>query len=215
MSGSPDDDRVLVEVADRLATVTLNRPGKLNAIDFETYEILERLSAELSGRDDVGAVVLTGAGRAFSAGADLSQFADNMDFDDPHAVRERLQYVGSVVAKWVHLDKPTVAAVNGIALGGGANLALCCDLLLMREDAAIGQSYVQRGLSVDMGGPGFCHGSSAARGPRSSRCWEISSRPPTPCRSVWPTAASRSRSGRRPSPIGGAAWPPGRGAHSG
>jgi enoyl-CoA hydratase/carnithine racemase len=155
VSAAPDDDRVLVEVADRLATVTLNRPSKLNAIDFETYEILERLSAELSGRDDVGAVVLTGAGRAFSAGADLSQFADNVDFDDPHAVRERLQYVGSVVAKWVHLDKPTVAAVNGIALGGGANLALCCDLLLMREDAAIGQSYVQRGLSVDMGGTWF------------------------------------------------------------
>jgi enoyl-CoA hydratase/carnithine racemase len=146
VSGSPDD-RVLVEVADRLATVTLNRPGKLNAIDFETYEILERLSAELGGRDDVGAVVLTGAGRAFcGAGADLSQFADNVNFDDPHAVRELLQYVGSVVAKWVHLDKPTVAAVNGIALGGGANLALCCDMLLMREDAAIGQSYLQRGL---------------------------------------------------------------------
>jgi enoyl-CoA hydratase/carnithine racemase len=145
VSGSPDD-RVLVEVADRLATVTLNRPGKLNAIDFETYEILERLSAELGGRDDVGAVVLTGAGRAFCAGADLSQFADNVNFDDPHAVRELLQYVGSVVAKWVHLDKPTVAAVNGIALGGGANLALCCDMLLMREDAAIGQSYLQRGL---------------------------------------------------------------------
>jgi enoyl-CoA hydratase/carnithine racemase len=63
--------------------------------------------------------------------------------------------VGSVVAKWVHLDKPTVAAVNGIALGGGANLALYCDMLLMREDAAIGQSYVQRGLSVDMGKPAF------------------------------------------------------------
>jgi enoyl-CoA hydratase/carnithine racemase len=154
VSASPHD-RVLVEVADRLATVTLNRPGKLNAIDFETYEILERLSAELGGRDDVGAVVLTGAGRAFSAGADLSQFADNVNFDDPHAVRERLQYVGSVVAKWVHLDKPTVAAVNGIALGGGANLALYCDMLLMREDAAIGQSYVQRGLSVDMGKPAF------------------------------------------------------------
>ena len=51
MSDSRDDDRVLVEVADRLATVTLNRPGKLNAIDFETYEILERLSAELGGRE--------------------------------------------------------------------------------------------------------------------------------------------------------------------
>lgn len=152
---STGDERVLLDVSDRLATVTLNRPDKLNPIDFKTYEILESLSASLSARDDVGAVVLTGAGRAFSAGADLSEFADKMDFDDVHAVRERLQYVGSVVRKWVYLDKPTIAAVNGIALGGGANLALCCDMMLMREDAAIAQNYVQQGLVVDMGGSWF------------------------------------------------------------
>lgn len=152
---STGDERVLLDVTDRLATVTLNRPDKLNPIDFATYEILESLSASLGARDDVGAVVLTGAGRAFSAGADLSEFADKMDFDDVHAVRERLQYVGSVVRKWVYLDRPTIAAVNGIALGGGANLALCCDMMLMREDAAIAQNYVQQGLVVDMGGSWF------------------------------------------------------------
>lgn len=149
------DERVLLDVTDRLATVTLNRPDKLNPIDFGTYEILETLSASLSARDDVGAVVLTGAGRAFSAGADLVEFAEKMDFDDVHAVRERLQYVGSVVRKWVHLDKPTIAALNGVALGGGANLALCCDMVLMREDASIAQNYVQQGLVVDMGGSWF------------------------------------------------------------
>jgi 2-(1,2-epoxy-1,2-dihydrophenyl)acetyl-CoA isomerase len=152
---STGDERVLLDVTDRLATVTLNRADKLNPIDFATYEILDSLSASLSARDDVGAVVLTGAGRAFSAGADLTEFAEKMDFDDVHAVRERLQYVGSVVRKWVQLDKPTLAALNGMALGGGANLALCCDMLLMREDASIAQNYVQQGLVVDMGGTWF------------------------------------------------------------
>jgi 2-(1,2-epoxy-1,2-dihydrophenyl)acetyl-CoA isomerase len=63
--------------------------------------------------------------------------------------------VGSVVKRWVHLDRPTLAAVNGIAVGGGCNLALMCDLVLMREDATIGQTYVQRGLVMDMGGTYF------------------------------------------------------------
>ena len=148
-------DRVLVEVVDGLATVTLNRPEKLNALDLETYRILSSLADELAERDDVRAVVLTGAGRAFCAGADLTTFADEIDFDDPHMVRDRLRFVGSVVKKWVALDRPTIAAVNGIAIGGGCNLALMCDLVLMREDATIGQTYVQRGLVIDMGGTYF------------------------------------------------------------
>lgn len=148
-------DRVLLDVTDGLATVTLNRPAKLNAIDHETYVTLSGLADELAGRDDVRAIVLTGAGRAFCAGADLTTFAEEIDFDDPHMVRDRLRFVGSVVRKWVELDRPTLAAVNGIAIGGGCNLALMCDLVLMREDATIGQTYVQRGLVLDMGGTYF------------------------------------------------------------
>ena len=148
-------ERVLVDVADGVATVTLNRPGKLNALDLETYRILSALADELGEREDVRAVVLTGAGRAFCAGADLTTFADEIDFDDAHMVRDRLRFVGSVVDKWVGLDRPTIAAVNGIAIGGGCNLALMCDLVLMHEDATIGQTYVQRGLVLDMGGTYF------------------------------------------------------------
>ena len=149
------DDRILLDVADGLATVTLNRPERLNAIDDACFRILADLADELAARDDVRAVVLTGAGRAFCAGADLSAFAAEVDFDDAHMVRDRLRRVGAVVEKWVNLDKPTLAAVNGLALGGGCNLALTCDLVLMREDATIGQTYVQRGLVMDMGGTYF------------------------------------------------------------
>lgn len=151
----PASQRVLLDVADGLATVTLNRPERLNALDRETYEDLAAIAEDLGARDDVRAVVLTGAGRAFCAGADLHAFTREIDFDDPHAVRDRLRFVAGVVKKWVSLQKPTTAAVNGIALGGGCNLALACDMVLMREDAAIGQTYVQRGLVMDMGGTYF------------------------------------------------------------
>ena len=155
MGETSTPERVLVDVVDGLATVTLNRPEKLNALDFETYQALSSLADELAQRDDVRAVVLTGAGRAFCAGADLTTFAQEIDFDDAHMVRDRLRFVGSVVSKWARLDRPTIAAVNGIAIGGGCNLALMCDLVLMREDATIGQTYVQRGLVLDMGGTYF------------------------------------------------------------
>ena len=155
MGETSTPERVLVDVVDGLATVTLNRPEKLNALDFETYQALSSLADELAQRDDVRAVVLTGAGRAFCAGADLTTFAQEIDFDDAHMVRDRLRFVGSVVSKWARLDRPTIAAVNGIAIGGGCNLALKCDLVLMREDATIGQTYVQRGLVLDMGGTYF------------------------------------------------------------
>jgi 2-(1,2-epoxy-1,2-dihydrophenyl)acetyl-CoA isomerase len=154
-SGGDTTERVLVDVSDGVATVTLNRPGKLNALDLETYRILSSLADELGEREDVRVIVLTGAGRAFCAGADLTTFADEIDFDDAHMVRDRLRFVGSVVRKWVELDRPTIAAVNGIAIGGGCNLALMCDLVLMHEDATIGQTYVQRGLVLDMGGTYF------------------------------------------------------------
>src|SRR5438552_1101243 len=103
-----ETSHLLVDVVDGYALVTLNRPEKLNAIALQTYQELDALADELSTRDDVRAVVLTGAGRAFSSGADLTSFADEIDFDDIGQVRDRLRYVGSVVRKWVTLDRPTI-----------------------------------------------------------------------------------------------------------
>jgi 2-(1,2-epoxy-1,2-dihydrophenyl)acetyl-CoA isomerase len=156
MTGAGDEaSRLVVDVADGIARVVLNRPEKLNALDGASYRALDALADELAGRDDVRVVVLTGAGRAFCAGADLKTFGEEVDLADAHEVRRRLRFVGSVVRKWATLEKPTIAAVNGLAVGGGANLALLCDLVLMREDATIGESYAQRGLVLDMGGTYF------------------------------------------------------------
>ncbi len=144
-----------VAVADGCARVTLRRPERLNALDGRLYEELGRCAAELEAADDVRAIVLTGEDRAFCAGADLHSFTEEVDVTDPHDVRDRLRMIGRVVAAWVALDKPTIAAVNGVAIGGGCNLALMCDLVLAREDATIGQVYVPRGLVPDMGGTYF------------------------------------------------------------
>lgn len=154
-AGGDEAPRLVVEVRDGCARVTLDRPAKLNALDTRAYRELEATAAELAARDDVAAVVLTGAGRAFCAGADLEGFARDVAVGDVHAVRAYLRWVGSVVKAWTALPKPTVAAVNGLALGGGANLALMCDLVLMHEQATIGQVYARHGLVPDMGGTYF------------------------------------------------------------
>jgi len=144
-----------VRVEDRCAWLTLNRPDRLNALDAPLFRELEACLDDLADRPDVGAVVLTGAGRAFCAGADLRSITEEIDVDDPHAVRAYLRFVGRVVRKLVNLEKPTIAAVNGSAVGGGCNLALACDLVLAHEDAVLGQVYTQRALVPDMGGTYF------------------------------------------------------------
>ncbi len=141
--------------SERAAWITLNRPERLNALTGEMYLELERCAAELAADPEVRAIVLTGRGRAFSAGADLQSYTDEVDVTDPHSVRDRMRLIARVVKAWVALDKPTIAAVNGLAVGGGANLALMCDLVLMREDAKIGQNYAKIGLVPDMGGTYF------------------------------------------------------------
>ena len=150
-----DDSRLLVHVEDRCARLTLNRPDRLNALDLATFRALEATLDELAGRDDVAVIVLTGAGRAFCAGADIRSITDEIDASDPHAVRAYLRFVGTIVRKLVAIEKPTIAAVNGPALGGGCNLALACDLVIARDDAVLGQVYTQRALVPDMGGTYF------------------------------------------------------------
>ncbi len=140
-------DRVLVEIAGGIGTVTLNRPEKLNAFDRAACQELSEALRMLAASEGVRAVVITGAGRAFCAGADLSVLG---------ADGAALVAAGKEVALTIRAaPKPVLAAVNGAAAGGGANLALACDYRIASEQASIGQVFHRLGLGPDWGGSFF------------------------------------------------------------
>jgi enoyl-CoA hydratase len=135
-------------VSDRIATVTVNRPDKLNALN-------DRVIAELgqaidAARDDqaVGGVILTGAGRAFVAGADISEL-EKHGAVSAKALAQRGQ---NVFRRFEMSPKPTIAAVNGFALGGGCELAMSCHIRIASDAAKFGQPEVKLGLIPGYGG---------------------------------------------------------------
>ncbi|MDF1503909.1 enoyl-CoA hydratase-related protein [Roseisolibacter sp. H3M3-2] len=131
-----------LDVADRVAVLTVNRPDKLNALADLVIRELGQAMDDLRGRDEVGAVILTGAGRAFIAGADISEIgkADALD------AKRRSRLGQEVFRKFETSPKPTIAAVNGFALGGGCELAMACHVRLASEHAKFGQPEVKLGL---------------------------------------------------------------------
>jgi len=140
-------ERVLVEIAQGIGTVTLNRPEKLNAFDPEACADLIEALRMLAQSDAVRVIVVTGAGRAFCAGADLSVL-------EAHGAA--LVAAGKEIALSIRgAPKPVLAAVNGPAAGGGANLALACDYRLASDQASIGQVFHKLGLGPDWGGSYF------------------------------------------------------------
>ncbi len=142
-------ERVLVEIADGIGTVTLNRPEKLNAFDPEMCEDVIAALRMLAQADAVRVIVVTGAGRAFCAGADLSVLGTE-------GGGAALVVAGKETALIIRsAPKPVLAAVNGPAAGGGANLALACDYRLASDAATIGQVFHKLGLGPDWGGTFF------------------------------------------------------------
>lgn len=143
---------VLWELADGVGRVTLNRPDVLNAWDSELGQALKQALTERAVGPEVRAVLVTGAGRAFSSGADLkSGFEPHPDDGRPH-VRKRLEDVyHPLIAGLRELEKPVVAAVNGPAVGIGCSLALACDLVLAAESAYFLLAFVNIGLMPDGG----------------------------------------------------------------
>jgi len=140
-------DKVLVEIADGIATLTLHRPDKLNALDVELCQDLIAALETMSGSDRVRVIVLTGAGRGFCAGADLKLLGPQGN---------QLVEGGVRIAQLIrNAPQPVIAAVNGAAAGGGANLALACDYRIASDQAKIGQVFHKLGLGVDWGGSFF------------------------------------------------------------
>jgi len=141
-------ETIIVEKKDKVATITLNIPEKLNALDLVMREELKSVFWDLAKDADVKTVVVTGAGRAFCAGGDIT----TMQQVTSPAGRDRLKNVQQLTRAMVALEKPIIAAVNGPATGAGFHIALACDLILASDKAKFSESFVKIGLIPDMGG---------------------------------------------------------------
>lgn len=148
-------EQILVESANGIGTLTLNRADKLNAFAGRMrQEIVEGLQ-ELDRDPAVRVIVVTGAGRAFSAGGDVAYMAELVEKRDVESMAALVDAGRHVVTTIRQSSKPVIASVNGVAAGGGANLALACDLRIASDRASLGQTFNRIGLHPDWGGSYF------------------------------------------------------------
>ena len=135
--------------------LTLNRPDKLNAFAGEMRREVGDALEELEADKSVRVIVITGAGRGFCAGADVSYMSQLVAAQDVVAMTALIEAGRRVVTVIRSSTKPVIASVNGVAAGGGANLALACDLRIASRDAKLGQTFNRIGLHPDWGGTYF------------------------------------------------------------
>ncbi len=144
-------ETVIHERRDGYAILTLNRPDRLNSFTEEMHRELRAAFEACEADDDCRAVVLTGAGRGFCAGQDLSE-RSQMQGEAVDLGRTLEQFYNPLVRKIRALDKPVICAVNGVAAGAGANVALACDIVIAAKSAKFIQAFSKIGLVPDAGG---------------------------------------------------------------
>jgi enoyl-CoA hydratase len=141
-------EMLLVEIVDRIATITINRPDKLNALNATLMGEIGVCVAALHADPSVGAIILTGAGRAFVAGADIAAIATQ----DAAALADTSRIGQQVFRSIERGPKPVIAAINGFAFGGGCELALACHIRIVSQSAKLGVPEVKLGLIPGYGG---------------------------------------------------------------
>ncbi|MEO8192826.1 MAG: enoyl-CoA hydratase-related protein [Gemmatimonadales bacterium] len=139
---------VTLAVENRIATLTVNRPDKLNALNDATIAELGQAIDETRVRDDIAGLIVTGAGRAFVAGADISELSSQT----PTVAKARARAGQDVFRRFETSPKPVIAAVNGFALGGGCEFALACHIRIASDKAKFGQPEVKLGTCPGYGG---------------------------------------------------------------
>ncbi|MFO7930826.1 MAG: enoyl-CoA hydratase/isomerase family protein [Thermodesulfobacteriota bacterium] len=142
-------ETILLDTADGVATITVNRPKALNALNSQVIKELQAAVEEIEKNEDITAVIITGAGeKAFVAGADISELAELNPVSAKHFASRGHQ----VMLKLENLAIPVIAAVNGFALGGGLELALSCDFIYAADNAKVGQPEINLGIIPGFGG---------------------------------------------------------------
>jgi 2-(1,2-epoxy-1,2-dihydrophenyl)acetyl-CoA isomerase len=139
---------LLLDRAEQVATITLNRPDAFNAFNLALGREIFEAVLEVDDDPDVRCVVLTGAGKAFCAGGDVKDFADNLPRIGA-LVKELTTYLHGAVSRLCRSDKPVVMAVNGVAAGGGLSLALAGDVVVAAESARLTMAYAKIGATPD------------------------------------------------------------------
>jgi 2-(1,2-epoxy-1,2-dihydrophenyl)acetyl-CoA isomerase len=143
---------LILEKDGHIAILKLNRPEKMNALNAGMREALPRLLQEIQADDEVRAIILTGEGRGFCSGADVAAQPTRPDGQAVEPGRQtRLQLVGSVILAFEAVNKPIIAAVNGIAAGIGLTLTLACDIRIASSAARFSSIWVKRGMIADGG----------------------------------------------------------------
>ncbi len=140
---------ILFEINNSIAYISLNRPDKFNSFNREMALLLQQKLDECAASNIVRCVYLTGAGKAFCAGQDIGELTG----EDKLEIKQILyEHYNPIVKKIRELNKPVIAAVNGVAAGAGANIALCCDVVVASEAAFFIQAFSKIGLIPDSGG---------------------------------------------------------------
>lgn len=143
---------ILFEIKNNTAIITLNRPEKFNAFNREMALALQEKLDECEKNISVRCVVIIGAGKAFCAGQDLAEVVDP---NGPGMQKILSEHYNPIVSKIRKLNKPVLAAVNGVAAGAGANIALCCDIVIAAQSVFFIQAFSKIGLIPDSGGTYF------------------------------------------------------------
>ena len=140
---------ILFSINAGIATITLNRPDKLNAFNREMALLFQQRLDECASLDEIRCVYITGSGKGFCAGQDLAEVVDP---NGPGMQRILSEHYNPIVTRISNLPKPVIAAVNGVAAGAGANIALACDIVVAAHRASFIQSFSKIGLIPDSGG---------------------------------------------------------------
>lgn len=140
---------ILFEIKNSVAYLTLNRPEKFNSFNREMALHMQACLDECAGVPDIRCVYITGAGKAFSAGQDINELVGENKIDTGLILSE---HYNPIVKRIRNLPKPVVAAVNGVAAGAGANIALCCDVVVAAASASFLQAFSRIGMIPDSGG---------------------------------------------------------------